>query len=150
MKPRPIISLLLCLTTAFFLGSCGKKGPPFVPKKRPIALELKDITVSWVQDGVRFEGKVRGPGADKLRRPHGLKIMIEHAWYGPGQAPCKSCPIVFTNKEVVSGTLGKGRSFSCSLPLPKRRGVHFFQIRVVGDNGVLGPVSERLQLVVTD
>lgn len=147
--PRRVSAILLALLFSAillaFFPACGKKGPPFLPEKR-LAARVEGLTGKWVDGTIRLEGSIEGD--DK-----GLGITgctVYHAWYPSDKPPCEGCPIkMVVATEGVQTTFAKGR-LSCEIPVTETKGIWFFDVRLTGSDGALGPPSERITLQVED
>jgi len=126
--------------------SCGKKGPPFLPES-DLSLRVDGLTGSWEEGSVDLVGRVQ----DDMKQASDVSgCKVYHAWYPMDDPPCEGCPVEVTElQEKTGNVITKGR-FRCRIQIREKRGIHFFQVRLVGKNGVLGPVSNRVKLKIDD
>ena len=125
--------------------SCGKKGPPFLPK-RSIPFKVEALN-SERRDGVIIlKGKIVATGRQKKDISNIMGCKVYHAWYAPGDEPCKGCPIEYNIFGEIRGEVIIREGFFCRVPGIKKKGIHFFEVRLIGREGTIGPRSNRAKL----
>ena len=127
------------------LTACGKKGPPFLPKK-DIPSSVRDLTAEWKNGIVLLKGKVGAFGERTI--PHIKGCRIYHARYPLEKPPCEGCPIDYMGYRETNDVVLRGEEFSCELAMSKERGIHFFEVRLTGKSGAVGPPSNRTELII--
>jgi predicted small lipoprotein YifL len=137
-----LLSLLLAVLSALF-PACGKKGPPFLPEKK-LAARVDGLTGTWVDGRIRLEGTLES--ADKGADIAGCKIY--HAWYPQDRPPCEGCPIeMMAFTDTVETTIS-GNRFICDISIPEKKGIWFFEVRLIGSRDAVGPPSERIRVQI--
>jgi predicted small lipoprotein YifL len=137
--------VLLLALFMVLLPACGKKGPPFLSEKKLTAKVVR-LTGKWVDDQIRLAGSIERD--DREAKPVGCTIY--HAWYPLDHPPCDGCPIKMTVfKGAVETTISKDR-FLCLIPEAKKKAIWFFEVRLTDSRGTVGPLSERVKVVIAD
>ena len=147
MKKRNYFILIAVAFGLILILSCGRKGPPFIPKKQ-VPHRVKELKGEWVKDGVLLRGKVSG---SRDEEDEGLEITgckVYYAWYSTEDAPCEGCPINFEELRNIRGDVVKGSRFECLIPDIMKKGVHFFRVHLIGSNGEIGPGSNSVKMSV--
>ena len=134
----PALMVLLGLT----LISCGKKGDPFLPPPQEEGLRVTGLIGEWNGDFVLLSGRVREPMSESA----GLRAY--YAAYPLDQAPCEGCPIQYQGFQSFGLEVIKGNRFSCRVADIRPGNVYFFEARLLGPGGGLGPPSNRVQVEV--
>ena len=131
------------------LPSCGKKGPPFLPKKAhpPRVEQLKG---EWINGLVVLKGQVIAPANRKWNPSDITGCMVYHARYALGRTPCEGCPIKFGEPKYLKGDVIKKGLFYCEISGVKKDLIHFFKISLVGRKGAVGPPSNIVKLTSSD
>ena len=127
-------------------AACGKKGPPLLPKK-DIPFSVQDLTAEWKNGIVLFKGKVEAFGERTGLHIQGCRIY--HARYPLEKPPCEGCPIDYRGYREKKDVVLKGEKFFCELAMNKERGIHFFEVRLIGKRGTVGPPSNRIKVTIT-
>lgn len=127
--------------------SCGRKAPPFVPKER-VQLRVTRLKGEWKEGDVVLKGRLAVPqgGEKELSRITGCRVYYAH--FSPDNAPCETCPVKYTVYTAIEGGVIQGDRFSCRLQKKKKKGLHLFEVRLVGKRGALGPSSNRVTLKI--
>jgi hypothetical protein len=134
------VLLVLSLLTA---PACGKKAPPRVPKKsfEPAVLDLRG---GWADGYVELSGRISHP--ELLEEITGCRVF--YAEFPPGQTPCDTCPIEFKGYQGFGPEVIVDGGFLCKVPGKERGLVSFFQVRLAGPEGILGPPSRTVRVDV--
>ena len=136
---------LLVAFAAFFMvlfSGCGKKGPPFLPEKK-LTVRVDRLTGKWEDGQVRLKGYIKG---DDKKGSDIASCRIYHAWYPADNPPCEGCPIEMTGFNKTMEMEVSGDQFTCDIPGVEKKGIWFFEVRLIGSNGAAGPPSERIKL----
>lgn len=147
MKSHRGVFLVLGIVVFLCPIACGKKGPPFLPKKNG-ELKAEALRADWVNDTIVIEGRVLRPRGQEGERPRLVGCRVYHAYYPLEAQPCEDCPIQYQSFKDVEGESLPQEKFRCKFLQPKIRGVHFFQVRLLGPEKESGPPSDRVKLVV--
>ena len=140
-------SLLVFLSLSVLCyGACGKKGPPFIPEKSfPLRVEaLKGIAENG---SVILTGVVPGAEAGSLDV---AGCTIYHSRYSLDAPPCDGCPVNLTKLKTLRGAVLSGDRLRCEIPEIDQAGIHFIRVRLVDVEGIEGPPSEQIKLVLPD
>ena len=131
------------------LLACGKKGPPFLPE-RNIPLKVQQLTGEWKNGTVFLKGKVAAFRGQNRDRSEVKGCRVYHAWYALEKPPCEGCPVDYSGYREINDEVLRGEGFLCELSVNTKKGIHFFEVRLIGRNGVIGPSSNRLKLTIDD
>lgn len=147
MKNHRIVLLVLLGMLLILPLSCGKKGPPFLPRKTT-SLKVEGLKGTWSGDGVRLTGTVPAFKKRNAGAPASIRCRIYHVRYDLEAPPCEGCPISFPRYRVVKGRISAEKTFSCRFPVDREDGIHYFQVRLIDPEGAVGPPSDRAALRV--
>lgn len=137
--------MMLVLGISMLVVGCGKKADPFIPKKKISAL-VKSITARYEEGIISVRGELLcAEKMDKGERDR-VRMRIEYAHYGAGNVPCATCPVAFGHHKVISAIPCKDGKFVGRFEVPERDGIYLLRVRVIGDNGELGPPSEKIRV----
>lgn len=142
------VFLLVALLTAFMvlLLGCGKKGPPFLPEKK-LAAKVDRLTGKWENGQARLEGYIKG---DDKNNVDGTCCRVYLVWYSADSPPCQGCPIKMTGFKEIKEKVVSGDRFTCDVPGVEKKGIWFFEVRLIGRNGAIGPPSDKVKLKIED
>lgn len=146
MKHKLGVCLFFFVLVFVMLTACGKKGPPFLPQKQT-PFRIQELTAEWKNGTVFFRGRVALFGEEKSAHIKGCRI--HHARYPLEKPPCDGCPIDYKGYRETEDMVLRGEDFFCELRMNKKRGVHFFEVRLIGESGDVGPPSNRIKLRIT-
>ena len=140
------VFLLAALAAVFMvlLPACGKKGPPFLPEKK-LVTKVDRLTGKWKNGKVRLEGYIAG---DDKKRSDVTGCRVYHAWYPMDNPPCEGCPIEMADFIDIKEMEISGDRFTCEIPGVKKKGIWFFEGRLIGSHGAIGPPSERVKVMI--
>jgi hypothetical protein len=124
------------------MPSCGKKGPPFLPKK-PFDAGVMNLQGQQRAGFVFLEGQVVGTG-DK-GSVQGARV--DYARYPLGEPPCEGCPIEYRGYHRFGPEVVTGTGFGCELPL-ERQEIYYFKVHLLGPDDAVGPPSNTVRVVV--
>jgi hypothetical protein len=139
--------LAIACGTFLVLSACGKKGSTFLPD-RTMALTVEHLEGSWAEAGVILAGTVHSPPGHEKAPDDSVGCLVHHTWYPIEAPPCDGCPIDYARSfEIKEGVLA-GERFSAELPLKKKRGILYIEVRLVSREGTVGPPSNHIRLNV--
>lgn len=125
-------------------SACGKKGPPYIPKK-PVTAKVVDLKAERSGDDIVLEGKISGLGEPgKVKPLTGLRVYV--AQYPLKDPPCAGCPIEYKDHYGLGPEVIKGDAFSYRLKDRPKGRIYFFRMNIIGPEGTLGPPSNQVQL----
>lgn len=128
------------------LPDCGKKGPPFLTQSK-LPLRVDQLKGEWENGRVLLKGYVRGE--DKIiSSVTGCRVY--HAWYPMNNPPCEGCPIEMKGFKEIRGKVVSDDQFDCEVLDVEKRGIHFFEVRLMGMDGAVGPPSDKVKLKIED
>lgn len=149
MKRRQGIILIFFLAVFVLPIACGKKGPPFLPD-REISLRIDPLQAEYKDGTFRLKGAVVDSKDRKIDFSDITGCRIYHACYPLDDPPCEGCPIQYGAFKEIRGGVITENAFSCEFPVKKKKGIHFFKVRLVGPKGEIGPASQRAKLVIVE
>ena len=130
------------------MPSCGKKAPPRPPEEKTPA-RIEGLQGEWKNGILRLVGKIVLHGERTSESAENRTCRIYHVSYPLESPPCAGCPVEFAGYEkILWGT--RGERIICDLPIEKKPGFHFFQVRLIDPEGEIGPPSQRIELTVED
>ena len=147
MKRRASTAFLILCGVILALAACGKKGPPFLPKAK-MPLSVRDLKGHWEKGELILEGSIALPSGEEefLKEISGSRVY--YARYPLGEAPCEGCPVQYQGYRETGEASVRGDAYRVRVPIAQEEGVHFFEVRLTGRTGALGPPSTRITLVV--
>jgi predicted small lipoprotein YifL len=131
------------------LMSCGKKGPPFLPKT-DMPLKVEQLKGQWTNEAVLLQGSIPALKGQKRGSPGVTGCRVYHAWYSLKNAPCEGCPIKYSGFQEIRGKILAEEEFLCEVFVEKKQGIHFFEVRLLDPKGEVGPPSNRVKLIIED
>jgi hypothetical protein len=139
---RPLLFLAILLA----LSSCGKKGPPFLPRKS-FPARVVDLRAEWSEGYVLLKGNIAGlKGPSKAaEQVKGCRVFF--AQYPLGRPPCEGCPIEYQGSRAFGEGVVTEEGFSCKLPAKVKGQIYFFEVRLVGPEGAVGPPSDMVKVI---
>ncbi len=145
MNRLPVF-LLAALAAVFMmlLPGCGKKGPPFLPEKK-LVTKVDRLTGKWENGKVRLEGYIEG---DDKRKSDVTGCRIYRVWYPVDNPPCEGCPIEMSGFKEIKEKVGSDGRFNCEVLDVEKKGIWFFEVRLIGSHGAIGPPSERVKVMI--
>ena len=115
--------------------------------KSEFSLRVDQLKGKWENGRVLLNGYVRGE--DKvISRVTGCRVY--HVWYSMDNPPCGGCPIEMTGFKGIRGKVVSADRFNCEVPGVDKKGIHFFEVRLMGKNGAVGPPSNKVRLKIKD
>ncbi|MDY7034958.1 MAG: hypothetical protein SV375_02175 [Thermodesulfobacteriota bacterium] len=144
--------MILFVFLGVFLMSmgCGKKDPPFLPKKE-FPLEVVDLKADWVNSYIFLKGKIRGP--DGFIGPEKAVGLIKgsrvyYAKYPLKDPPCAGCPIEYHGHHGFGPEVIAKEGFFCRVPGKMRGQIYFFKVHLIGQDETVGPPSLKIRVEV--
>lgn len=142
-----IARLVLCsllLGSLLITPACGKKAPPYLPKK-PFTAGIVDLKGKRSGEDIVLEGKIGGVSeAGKEKQIAGLRVYM--AQYPLEDPPCADCPIDYKNYKDLGPEVIKGEGFEYRLKDTSKDRIYFFRMRIIGSEGALGPPSNQVEI----
>ena len=142
MRPGHLV-LVALLLLGVVLCSCGKKGDPFLPAKEP-APKVTGFEGTWNGEDVLLTGRIEEPA--KVREGDGC--WVYSALYPLDEPPCEGCPIEYRGYRSFGREALSDGVFTFKMPGIRRGNIYFFEARVIGPEGSLGPPSDTVKVEV--
>ncbi|SPD73869.1 conserved hypothetical protein [uncultured Desulfobacterium sp.] len=149
MRQRGYIIFIFVLTVVFISSGCGRKKPPFLPKMQ-MPVKVQHLEATWKDGAFHLKGTVINPEDKKKKTPDISGCRISYAFYTQDDPPCEGCPLDFAVHSEIEGVVVTDKEFSCDVPMKKRKGIHFFKVSLVGENGEKGPLSDQAKVTIPD
>ena len=137
-------ALLVALMTV--LPNCGKKGPPFLTKSK-FSLRVDQLKAEKENGRLFLKGSVRGE--DKIVSGV-IGCRVYHAWYSMDNPPCEGCPIEMAVFKEIKEKVVSGNRFNYEVLDVEEKGIHFFEVRLMGRGGAVGPPSGKAKFRIDD
>jgi hypothetical protein len=131
------------LGAMLLMPSCGKKGPPFLPKK-PFDAGVMNLQAEWRVGSVFLEGHV--VGAKEKDSVQGARV--DYAQYPLDEPPCEGCPIEYRDHHRFGPEVVTGTGFGCEVPVDTKEEIYYFKVHLVGPDDAVGPPSNTVRVVV--
>jgi predicted small lipoprotein YifL len=149
LRQRQYIVLILILAVVFITAGCGRKKPPFLPKKN-IPIRVENLEAVWEDGFFHLRGTAVYPEGRKEKMPAVSGCRVYYAFYAQNSPPCEGCPIDFALLREVEGAVVTEKAFSCDVPMKKKKGIYFFKVCLTGQNKEKGPLSDRAKVTILD
>ncbi len=142
--------LFLVVSGAVVLSllACGKKGPPFLPKKN-FGLRVAQLRCEREDGAALLTGQVVVPDGQAKDMSLVKGCRVSYTRYALENPPCEECPVQYSehmeigrDKAITPGGL------RCRLPGIVKKGIYFFKVRLIAGDGTMGPDSNRARLAV--
>ncbi len=134
----------LLMGSLLITPACGKKGPPYIPKK-PITAKVVDLKAERSGNDIVLEGSIGGLGEPGKEKPFtGLRVYF--AQYPLKDPPCADCPIEYKDHYDLGSEVIKGERFLYRLKDRPKDQIYFFRMNIIGPEGNLGPPSNQVQI----
>ncbi len=142
-----LIIPFLFLVILFAGTSCGKKTPPFLPKKE-FSAKVANLRGEWVKGNILLKGDISG-----LKKPKRALGQIKGARVYYGQyplktPPCDGCPIEYHGDHEFGAEVITEEGFFCKVPVEKKGQIIFLKVHLFGPEGAMGPPSNRVKVIV--
>jgi predicted small lipoprotein YifL len=129
------------------LVACGKKGPPFLPEST-FSYGVQELTAEPKNGAVFLRGRLAAPGGQKGDGSRVKGCRVYHTWYALEKPPCDGCPVDYPGYREINEDVLRGDNFFCEFEVNTKRGIHFFEVRLIGKSGAVGPPSNRAKLII--
>ena len=139
--------ILLSIVGMLFISGCGKKADPFIPKKG-VSQVVQSLTAQYLDGQIALRGRLLRPLTRTDGEPGVIKLRVDYSKYGIGHGPCQSCPVDFKEHKVILARVSEKGHVTARWQVPEGKGLYLLRLRVVGDNGTLGPPSKVVQMIV--
>lgn len=149
MKQRQGIALILLWAVFFTPQACGRKGPPFLPAKESF-FKVEQLKAEYENGVFHLKGAVAYSRGRTKEASNIIGCRIYLGYYTLDNPPCESCPIDYGEFIEVKGDVIAQGVFSCQVPVKKKKGIHFFSVRLIGQGGEIGPFSDNAKIIIED
>lgn len=137
-----VLGLCLVLYLAGMIA-CGLKGPPFLPVKAGIWLQVVDLTGELRDGKILLKGQIQGESRPGQARDYVAGCRVRYANYPLDNPPCAGCPIDYRAHYLLGPEVITKTGFQAEVPAGKRGQIYFYQVILLGARGPLGPPSYR-------
>ena len=127
------------------MWGCGKKTPPFLPKKE-FPFKIGELKGEWINGDLFLKGGIRGPLEPKTAVGRVTGGRIYYARYSIENPPCEGCPIPYQGYREFGPDSITTEGLFLKVPLKLKKEIGFFKIHLFGPEGVLGPPSNRVRM----
>ena len=139
----PFLFLGILLASA----SCGKKAPPFLPKKE-FSAKVVNLRGERVNGYIFLKGDVNGLEGPKEAMEQVRGCRVYYAQYPLKDPPCDGCPIEYHGHHTFGPEVITEEGFFCRVPGKIKGQIYFFKVDLIGPDETVGPPSERVKVVV--
>ncbi len=129
------------------VAGCGKKADPFIPKKK-VSQVIRSLNGQYLDGQIVLKGRVMRPGTWRSARSREIRLKVDYSRYGIGHGPCQDCPVDFKKHEMILARISQEGNLVARWPVTEGKGLYVFKLRVMGDDGGLGPGSEIVRVIV--
>jgi hypothetical protein len=141
-----VILFLFCVSI-LASTSCGKKGPPFL-SQRDFDSRVIQLTGEYEDDNVILKGEIVTPRDQREQVSTVMGCRIYYTRYPLENAPCEDCPVQYSDHRDVMEKVIDAEKFYCRFPEIAKEGIYFFEVRLIDRNGIIGPASNRVRLII--
>ena len=141
---KRVLPYLIFLLILLIPASCGRKGDPSLPQKSTSA-RVVDLKGAWQGGYIELKGGIADP-AETDSTVSGARV--HYAIYPVSDPPCDGCPIEFQGYHTYGSEVVREGRFFCKIPGAVKANIYYFEVQLAGENGVLGPPSNRVKVVV--
>ncbi len=142
---KAIIILAVLLASV----ACGKKGPPFLPKP-VISKRVEQLKAERENENAVLKGQIVEAKDQEKNTSYVVGCRVYHAFFTLENPPCQGCPIEYQAYNDIEEEVITEDEFSCMVRGIKKKGIHFFKVRLIGPQGEMGKFSNRAKLIIED
>jgi hypothetical protein len=142
LSPAVFVIAVSLLGSLLVSSGCGRKGPPFLPKKS-FDVAVMDLRGDWADGYVELRGRISHP---EVPRETITGCRVFYADFLPAESPCETCPIEFKGYHGFGPEVIGDQGFYCKVPGKERGRILFFQVRLAGPGDVLGPPTKTVRV----
>ena len=146
LNRRVLLLFVFLVSLMVLLPNCGKKGPPFLTKSK-FSLRVDQLKAERENGRILLKGYVRGEN-EEISSVTGCRVY--QAWYTMDNPPCEGCPIEMKDFKEIKEKVVSGDRFNYEVLDVEKKGIHFFQVRLMGKDGALGPPSDKTKFMIDD
>jgi len=141
------LTILLVLGLFLTLAACGKKAPPFLPQKT-FGAKVVNLRVEYQNNILVLKGQVQGLNGIESPETQVSGCRVYYVQYPLEKKPCSGCPIEFRDHRQFGPEIINKEGFVCQMPDIKIGQIYYFKVLLIGPDGYLGPVSERISIEI--
>jgi hypothetical protein len=123
------------------MPGCGKKGPPFLPKK-VFDGRVMNLEGQWQANSVLLKGQL--VGAEGRGSVQGARV--DYARYPLDEPPCEGCPIEYRGSHRFGSEAVRGNRFNCEVPVDVKEDLYYFKVHLLGPDNTAGPPSNTVRM----
>jgi len=132
----------LLMGAMLLVPGCGKKGPPFLPKKA-FNGRVMNLEGQWRAGSVFLEGRV----VDTEDKGSVQGARVDYGRYPLDEPPCEGCPIEYRWSQRFGPEVMAGTSFNCEVPVDVKEDIYYFKVHLLGPDNAVGPSSNTVRVV---
>lgn len=141
------LTILLVLGLFLTLAACGKKGPPFLPQKT-FGAKVVNLQAKYQNGALVLKGQVQGLNGIESPETQVSGCRVYYVQYPLENKPCSGCPIEFRDHRQFGPEIINKEGFVCQIPDIQIGQIYYFKVLLIGPDGYLGPVSERISIEI--
>jgi hypothetical protein len=142
-----IFMALLILGLVLTLAACGKKGPPFLPQKT-FGAKVVNLLALFQDGSVILKGRLQGINGVENPESQVSGCRVYYAEYPLDKKPCPDCPLELREHREFGPEIINAEGFFCQIPGIKVGQIYYFKVLLIGPDGSMGPVSDRISIEV--
>jgi len=142
-----LLTILMILGLFLTLPACGKKAPPFLPQKT-FGAKVVSLRAEYQNNILFLKGQVQGLNGIETPETQVSGCRVYYVQYPLEKKPCSGCPIEFRDHQQFGPEVIDKEGFVCQMPDIKTGQIYYFKVLLIGPDGYLGPVSERISIEI--
>jgi hypothetical protein len=111
-------------------------------------LKVQGLSGTWQDGRVILEGIVQVPAEYDMDLEGVKGCLVFFTWYPLEDPPCEECPIDYTQIEEFKREVVTKEQFYCEIPVKRKEGILFMEVRLFNHKDAVGPPSKRVKLVM--
>jgi predicted small lipoprotein YifL len=143
------MSAFILLSLFLNVLACGRKGPPFLPRKE-FPVRVTDLEGDWVRGDYFLKGDITDLTGQKTAVDMITGCRVYYGRYPLGNPPCDGCPITYQGYYEFGREVITEEGFFCKAPGIIQGQINFFKVHLIGPDGSVGPSSDSVQVVVKE
>ena len=119
-------------------------------RERHVLIEVKNLTAEYESGTVFLSGKAVPVAGQSRAGAEVIGCRVYHCWYKLSEPPCEGCPIEFAGYKQIKKNVVEGENFVCHFGIDGKKGIHLFEVRLLGQKGAMGPPSNRVKIIIKE
>ncbi|RPI73106.1 MAG: hypothetical protein EHM45_21235 [Desulfobacteraceae bacterium] len=129
------------------LSACGKKAPPYLPQKA-FGAKVVNLQAEYQNNVLLLKGQIQGLNGLESPETQVSGCRVYYVQYPLEKKPCSGCPIEFRDYQQFGPEVVNKEGFVCQIPDIQTGQIYYFKVLLIGPDGYLGPVSERISIEI--